>query len=196
MGLRDVPKRAVVGGLPWLMSAAMGALMVAAMWAMGRVWWCKHRDPRWFVSETGSDHNSQHWFDWYSFSHVLHGVVFFWALWGLSRKWPAVKRWALPGAVLVEAAWEVLENSPMVIARYRQTASVDYTGDSIVNSVGDLAFCVAGFYLAKALGWKLSLAVFVVLEVVMLIFIRDNLTLNVVMLIYPFEAVRAWQMGG
>ena len=90
----------------------------------------------------------------------------------------------------------MLENSPWVIERYRQTTAEGYAGDSIVNMLGDLTFCVAGYYLARLLGWKLSLALFVALELVMLSFIRDNLTRNGVMLIYPFEAVRQWQMGG
>ncbi len=175
---------------------------VGLLRAMGRVWWCVERDARVFVADTSSVHNSQHFFDWYSFSHLLHGVVFFWGLWWLVR-WlfpsSGVRgrlAWMLAVSVVVEAAWEVLENSSRVIDRYRETAASGYAGDSIVNSLGDLAFCVAGFYLARAMGWWKSLAVFVALELVMLWFIRDNLTLNVLMLAYPFEAVRQWQIGG
>jgi hypothetical protein len=178
-----------------VVALAVVATGVVVLWWMGRVWWCVERDPTFFVAEVGSAHNSQHVFDWYSFSHLLHGVVFFWALWLVWRKWPTFKRWALPAAVAIETAWEVLENSPIVIDRYRQTMASGYEGDSIVNSVGDIGFCVAGFYLARLLGWKLSLALFAVLELVMLWFIRDNLTLNVVMLAYPFEFIKNWQTG-
>jgi hypothetical protein len=102
----------------------------------------------------------------------------------------------LPGALLVESAWEVLENSPPVIARYRETASQLYDGDSIVNAMGDLAFCALGFYLAAKLGWRWSLVLFVGLELLMLLAIRDNLMLNVIMLAYPSPSIRAWQLGG
>ncbi len=184
------------GVWPYAAAAVFAGSGVLALWAMGRVWWCGQRDPRFFVAQVDSACNSQHVFDWYSFSHLLHGVIFFWVLWWLGKRWATLKPWALPVAVLVETAWEVLENSPMVIDRYRQTMATGYEGDSIVNAVGDIAFCVAGFYVAQRIGFKASVALFVVLELVMLWFIRDNLTLNVVMLLYPFDFIRQWQMGG
>lgn len=188
------PKQRWLWPNAWFVGLSL--LVALAMLVIGRVFWCACGRLTLFVADTGSAHNSQHFFDWYSFSHLLHGVFFFFPLWWMSQRGWITQRWMLPIALLVESAWELLENSPIVINRYRQTASVDYAGDSIVNAVGDLAFCVAGFYLARALGWRWSLAVFVVLELVMLVAIRDNLTLNVVMLIYPFPAIRDWQMAG
>lgn len=169
---------------------------VAALRLMGRVWWCEQRDPRWFVGDTQSAHSSQHLVDWYSLSHLLHGVFFFWVLGWLTRFRPGAVKWTFALAVVIETAWEVLENSPMVIERYRQTAAVGYSGDSIVNSIGDLLFCIAGFLLARAVGWKVSVGVFIASELVMLFFVRDNLTLNVLMLLWPIDAIRQWQMGG
>ncbi len=176
--------------------ASAGVVVLGVVWLalMGRVWWCACRTPAVFIADPATAHNSQHVFDWYSFSHLLHGVILF-----------LVLRWAAPGlgvswklliAVVVETAWEVVENSPMVIERYRTaTAAIGYEGDSIVNAVGDILFMVAGFFLARAIGWKASVVLFVVIEVGMLIAIRDNLSLNVLMLLWPVEAVRAWQSG-
>ena len=182
---RHLPAAAVLASL---------AATVLALHLAGRVWWCACRSPTFFVADPATSHNSQHVFDWYSFSHVLHGVIFFWALRPMRRRLSLA--WRLALAVLVEAGWEVLENSPVVIDRYRTaTAALGYTGDSVVNSVGDLLFCVAGFFLARAIGWRWSIAVFVALELLMLAFIRDNLTLNVLMLVHPLESVRDWQAG-
>jgi hypothetical protein len=98
--------------------------------------------------------------------------------------------------MLVEAGWEILENSPIIIDRYRSaTASLGYNGDSIVNSTGDLLSCAVGYALAQRIGWKWSIGLFVVIELVMLLMIRDNLTLNVIMLLYPIEAIKRWQGG-
>ncbi len=179
------------------LGVTVAAMLVGVAWLhlAGRVWWCQCATPTIFVADPATAHNSQHVFDWYSFSHLLHGVIFFLALqWAMPK---LAVSWKLAIAVLVETAWEVLENSPIVIERYRTaTASLGYEGDSIVNSVGDILFCVAGFFLARAIGWRGSLALFVVIELVMLVAIRDNLTLNVVMLIYPLQAIKTWQMSG
>lgn len=171
----------------------LGAL--AYLRATGRLWWCACRTPTPFSWDTQSSHNSQHLLDAYSFSHVLHGVLFFWALaWLLPR---VSLGWRLFLAVVIETAWEVVENSPFVIERYRAaTASLGYEGDTIVNITGDLLSCVAGFLLARAIGPRWSLVAFVAIELVMLWAIRDNLTLNVVMLFWPIEAIKQWQMGG
>ena len=181
--------------------AGLVALTVVVLRVAGRVWWCACGTPVLFVADPSTPHNSQHVFDWYSFSHLLHGVIFFWVLQWTMPRLPArlrpARAWWLVIAVAVEAAWEVLENSPIIINRYREaTAALGYEGDSIVNSVGDLAFCVAGYFLARAIGWKASPAVFLVVEVVMVVAIRDNLTLNVLMLLWPSEAIKALQMGG
>lgn len=176
-------------------SAALILLTVALLRAMGRVWWCACRTPTPFSTDVQSSHNSQHLLDAYSFSHLLHGVIFFWALTLLAPKLAHSTRWVI--ALLIEMGWEILENSPVIIDRYRSaTASLGYSGDSIVNVVGDLLGCAAGFWLAGRVGWKGSVAVVVVVELTMLWLIRDNLTLNVVMLLWPIDAVRQWQSAG
>ncbi len=131
-------------------------------------------------------------FDPYTPSHLLHGVIFYWALrWGVfKRRW----LWALLIAAVIDAGWEVLENTPMVIDRYRAaTVASDYYGDSIANSVSDWLSAIAGFLLARRIGPWASLAVFLVLEIGCLLWIRDNLTLNVIMLLWPIDAIRQWQ---
>lgn len=174
---------------------AIAVVMMATWFALrleGRRIWCKCRTPHAFIADAYSEHTSQHLLDPYSFSHVLHGVIFFWAL-----AWLAP--WASNGARLVvstaiEAGWEILENSRWVIDRYRETtAALGYEGDSVVNSMGDVACCVAGYLLAKQIGWKWSIAVFFVVELGLLATIRDNLTLNVIMLLWPIEAIKNWQ---
>jgi hypothetical protein len=125
---------------------------------------------------------------------VLHGFVFCGLLaWGLPRLAPV---WRLSLAVTVEALWEVLENSDFVIRRYREaTAALGYEGDTVVNSLGDIFACGLGFVIARRLGFRRSLALFVLTEVVLLVWIKDSLTLNVLMLIYPIDAIKAWQTG-
>ena len=145
--------------------------------------------------------NSQHLADWYSFSHVIHGLLFYAAAHLLWRKWELFGggpvRWALPIAVAIEASWEVLENSPMIIERYRAvTLSWGYAGDSIVNSMADIGWMVAGFWLARRLPVWASVGLAVFFELFTLAMIRDNLTLNVLMLVWPLDAVRTWQGMG
>jgi hypothetical protein len=139
-------------------------------------------------------HNSQHLLDPYSFSHVSHGILFFglcaWLLPSLALGWRLVV------ATAIEAAWEIVENTQFVIDRYRAaTISLDYYGDSVGNSFGDVLSCLVGFLLARYLGLWRSIALLIVLELVLLFWIRDNLLLNVVMLIHPIDAVKAWQNG-
>lgn len=141
-----------------------------------------------------SSDNSQHLFDPYSFTHLLHGLVLCGLLAWTVPRLPLV--WRLWLAIFLEALWEVIENSEFIIRRYREaTAALGYEGDTIVNSMGDILTCGLGFILAQRLGLRLSLALFVVMEVVLLIWIRDGLILNIVMLFYPIEAIKAWQMG-
>ncbi|MBS0189977.1 MAG: DUF2585 family protein [Planctomycetes bacterium] len=168
---------------------------------MGRIWWCECGGWSPWVSDIWSRHCSQHLVDWYTFSHVSHGLLFYVGLRTLSRWLPARWRnaftpgWWFVAAILLETGWEILENTPLVIERYRaETASLNYTGDSIINSVGDILACAAGFAIARCLGCARAVILFVALELLTLWFIRDNLTLNVVMLLSPIEAVRAWQM--
>jgi hypothetical protein len=145
-----------------------------------------------------SSENSQHLADWYTFSHIIHGLIFYAGAHLLWRKWKlfdgAPTKWALPIAVILEASWEILENSPMIIDRYRAvTVSFGYSGDSIVNSMADIGWMVLGFWLAAKLPWKASLALAIAFELMTLAIIRDNLTLNVLMLVYPIEAIKVWQ---
>lgn len=147
-----------------------------------------------------SSGNSQHITDWYSPSHFTHGLIMYFVAWLLWVRLTVFQgrpaRWALPIAVLVEAAWEVTENTPMVIDRYRAvTVSWGYSGDSIVNSASDIGWMIIGFLVASRLPWWASVALAVMLEIVTLLVIRDNLTLNVWMLVAPSEAIRAWQAG-
>jgi hypothetical protein len=142
-----------------------------------------------------SSDNSQHWLDPYSFTHLLHGVVFFWLLaWLRPRLSPM---WLLFIALAVESVWEVFENSAFIIDRYRETtAALGYNGDTIINSLGDILVCGLGFMLAIRLGFRRSLVLFVITELGLLVWIRDSLVLNVVMLLYPVEAIKLWQIGG
>ncbi len=180
----------------WPVLAIVTVLIAAVVLlrSQGRLWICACGQVYVWVSNVWSSDNSQHLFDPYSFSHVLHGIVFFWALIWLAPRLPLL--WRLWLGLLVEALWEVFENSEFVIQRYREaTASLGYQGDTIVNSMGDILACAIGFWLACRLGWRWSLAFFIITEVVMLLWIRDSLILNIIMLIYPIEAIKAWQIG-
>ncbi|MBA3729589.1 MAG: DUF2585 family protein [Sphingomonas sp.] len=133
--------------------------------------------------------------DWYSPSHVVHGFLFYAALHLVARSWPVERRFLV--ALSVEAEWEVIENTPAVIDRYREaTIALGYTGDSILNNMSDIAMMAAGFLAARRLPLWASAAIVLLLEIVPLIVIRDNLTLNVWMLLAPTDAIRAWQAGG
>lgn len=178
---------------PWVGIAVILVGAVVQLHQQGRRWWCACGEYWPWAGDIWSKHGSQHLFDPYSFTHVLHGVAFCGLLaWGLPRL-PLV--WRLCLAVLLEAAWEVLENSPVVIERYRAgTIALGYEGDSIANSLADIFCCVAGFLLAARLGFWRALVFFVLVELFLLVWIRDGLLLNVLMLIYPIEAIKQWQM--
>ncbi len=144
------------------------------------------------MSDAKGPHNSQHFLDPYSFTHVSHGLLLCGLLaWAAPRLAPA---WQLLLAVCVETLWEVFENSAFVIQRYRTaTMALGYEGDTIANSLGDILCCALGFLLARRLGLWASVALFVLTEIVLLLWIHDSLLLNVVMLIYPINAIKAWQ---
>ena len=138
--------------------------------------------------------NSQHLFDWYSPSHIIHGFLFYGAGWLLLRRLPL--RFRLLVAVAIEAGWELVENSPMVIDRYRTaTMALGYVGDSVLNSLSDIGCMMIGFALARKLPVWATILVGVAMELLTLAAIRDNLALNILMLLWPIDAIRHWQAG-
>jgi hypothetical protein len=179
-------------------AAAAATLIVVAtaavLWWLGRPPICTCGAIDLWVSESNSSRTSQMLADWYSFSHIVHGLLFYAALWLLFRKWPVERRFLV--ALAIEAAWEIIENTPMIINRYREeTAALGYTGDSVLNSVSDIAMMALGFLIARKLPVWWAVAIIVALELIPLAVIRDNLTLNVWMLLAPNDALKAWQAG-
>ena len=172
------------------------ALQGAILLAMGHPPICKCGYVKLWHGLVMSSENSQHISDWYSPSHIIHGFIFYFALWLLSRWVPMPIGTRLILAVAVEASWEVIENTPWLIERYRsQTVALDYYGDSLINSVSDTLFMVLGFLLARWWPVWLTVAVTIALEVVVGYMIRDNLTLNVLMLLWPVQSILDWQAG-
>jgi hypothetical protein len=160
----------------------------------GRLWVCECGRVLPWVGDAWSSDTSQHLFDPYSFTHVLHGFAFAGLLALLLPR--AGWRPRLWLAVTAEALWEVVENTEFVINRYRETtAALGYNGDTILNSLGDIIACAAGFLLARRLGLLRTLLLFVLTEAVLLFWIRDSLLLNILLLVYPSEKLRAWQAG-
>jgi Protein of unknown function (DUF2585) len=174
---------------------AIIVLAAAILLAMGRNPICTCGTVDLWVGVRDSPKTSQMVVDWYSLSHVVHGLIFYAALWLIAQRWPV--EWRFLTALLIEAGWEVTENTPWIIDRYRTaTAALGYTGDSVLNSVADIAMMGLGFLAARRLPVWTSVALLIVLEVVPLIVIRDNLTLNVWMLLAPNRAIAGWQGGG
>ncbi|MFL6733652.1 MAG: DUF2585 family protein [Sphingomicrobium sp.] len=180
-------------------SAALAAFVIilgaaAVLLAMGRPPICTCGQVDLWISSTTSLKTSQMLSDWYSPSHIVHGFLFYGALWLVFRRWKVERRFHV--ALLVEAAWEIAENTPMVIDRYRAaTVALGYTGDSVLNSMSDIAMMSLGFLAARRLPLWAAILIVIVLELVPLYVIRDNLTLNVWMLLAPSDAIRAWQAG-
>ncbi len=206
-------KRIHIAAIPVLILVTMATVL---HW-QGRLWVCAYPGVYLWAGDIWSEHNSQHFADPYSFTHVLHGVIFCGIIsWLGSRIYPPQSprmrgegrlcafaplrevqsiQWPLILAVALEAIWEIIENSRFVIERYREaTVSLGYEGDTILNSMADVLFCALGFLLARRLGLRKSIVFFVAVELVLLVWIRDNLTLNIVMLIHPIEALKAWQV--
>ena len=142
-----------------------------------------------------SSENSQRFADPYSFSHIVHGIVFYAVLWLVARKLPVRHRLLI--ALALEAGWEMLENSPLIINRYREaTISLGYVGDSVLNSLSDVLMMTLGFLFAFRVPARVSVAAVILMEIGCALWVRDNLTLNIIMLIHPFDAIKHWQMAG
>lgn len=178
--------------LSWLAAVAVPGAAAYQLSRQGRLWWCSCGQFSLWAGDIWSSHNSQHVFDPYSFTHILHGFVFCGLL-----AWCAPRlsvTWRLSLAISLASLWEIIENSAFVIRRYREaTLALNYQGDTILNSLGDILASALSFLLARYLGLYRSLVLFVITELVLLIWIKDSLILNIVMLIFPVEAIKAWQ---
>jgi len=149
----------------------------------------------WWDGDVWSSENSQRVADAYSFSHIIHGILFYAFLWLVARRLPLKYRFL--AALIIEAGWELLENSPLIIDRYRAvTIALGYVGDSVLNSVADVAMAAVGFLIARFSKIWVSIALIIAMELGCLFWVRDNLTLNVLMLVSPVESVRVWQSEG
>ncbi len=182
-------RRAAVAAILLIVTAA------AILLAMGRHPVCTCGTVDLWVNGRDSPKTSQMLADWYSLSHIAHGLLFYAALWLVARRWPVERRFLL--ALAIECGWEIVENTPMVIDRYREaTAALGYSGDSVLNSVSDILMMSVGFLVARRLPVWAAIALLIMLELIPLYVIRDNLTLNVWMLLWPNQAVGAWQAAG
>jgi len=190
---RMVRRSASVAG--YVVALVFVVVTALSLLGMGRVPICKCGYVKAWHGVVNSSENSQHVTDWYTFSHVIHGFGFYGLMWLLGRRWPVGVRFA--AAVALECGWEVLENSDAVINRYREaTISLDYYGDSVLNSISDVMAMTVGFFLASRLPVAAIVLSTIILELFVGYMIRDNLLLNIIMLVRPIDAIKRWQSGG
>jgi uncharacterized protein DUF2585 len=169
-------------------------LTALAEFAMGRRTWGIGGVAGIWSGDINSEHNSQFLFDPYTLTHIIHGVILYALVTLVFRQLPVANRLLI--AIGLECGWEVLENTSFIIERYRaETVSLNYYGDSIMNSLCDVFAAIVGFFLASRLPQRVTVLAVVAIEILLVVWTRDNLTINIIMLIHPSQAIRAWQLA-